>query len=201
MTEATRNLDVSSLPDHAFAHRSIAWWGTVGFMAVEGAFFAVLLATYLYGIPRAETWPPGVAPPPLVWGTVNLLLLLLNVVPNTIYKRAAERGDADRARRWILASVGLGFAFLAVRGLEFAALNVRWDHSFYGSIVWTLLAFHTVHVLSDTVETTVFAILSRRRPVRGQQLSDLADNAMYWFFVLGAWILVYAVIYLVPRFV
>ena len=29
-------LDIRDLPEFAFGHRSILWWGTLGFMAMEG---------------------------------------------------------------------------------------------------------------------------------------------------------------------
>ena len=53
-------LDVAGLPDHAFGHRSILWWGTLGFMATEGMAFALAAATYLYLSARVPEWPPDV---------------------------------------------------------------------------------------------------------------------------------------------
>jgi len=37
-------------------------------------------------------------------------------------------------------------AFIVVRAYEFGTLHCRWDTNAYGSIVWTLLGFHTTHL-------------------------------------------------------
>ena len=34
-------LDVSALPDHAFGHKGLIWWGTIGFMVIEGSMFVI----------------------------------------------------------------------------------------------------------------------------------------------------------------
>ena len=47
-------------------------------------------------------------------------------------------------------SIAFGLVLIAVRGFEFAALNVQWDTNAYGSIVWALLALHTTHIVTDS---------------------------------------------------
>lgn len=36
MSEVRRVHDVSGVPTHAFSHHNLVWWGTVGFIVVEG---------------------------------------------------------------------------------------------------------------------------------------------------------------------
>ena len=45
-------IDVSALPTYSFAHRSLMWWGTLGFVGIETAGFGLAIATYL--LLRAE---------------------------------------------------------------------------------------------------------------------------------------------------
>ena len=40
--------DVSALPDTAFGHRSLMWWGTMGLMVIEGTVFGLAIAMYFY---------------------------------------------------------------------------------------------------------------------------------------------------------
>ena len=56
-------LDVADLPTYAFGHRSILWWGTVGFCLIEAAAFGLALVAYFYLRSKAIEWPPHVAPP------------------------------------------------------------------------------------------------------------------------------------------
>jgi hypothetical protein len=43
-----RALNVAGLPDHAFGHQGLIWWGTVSFMVIEGAMFGMLFAAYYF---------------------------------------------------------------------------------------------------------------------------------------------------------
>src|SRR5206468_619714 len=41
-------LDVGAIPEFAFGHRSILWWGTASMMVIEGMVFALVIVSYLY---------------------------------------------------------------------------------------------------------------------------------------------------------
>src|SRR3954453_18920211 len=41
-------IDVSRLPNYAFGHRSVLWWGTLGFIITEGTAFALAVTAYFY---------------------------------------------------------------------------------------------------------------------------------------------------------
>jgi len=109
-------LDVAGLPDHAFGHRSILWWGTLGFMATEGMAFALAAATYLYLSARVPEWPPDVPPPNLGYGIANLIVLLLSVIPNYLAKHAAEEKDLRGVRLWIVVCLLFAAVFLLAAG-------------------------------------------------------------------------------------
>lgn len=198
---SARNLDASRLPDYGFGARTVLGIGTWGFIAIEGCVFAVLALTWLYGIGRAEAFPPPPwPPPPLLYATVNTALLLAAVGPNLLCKRAAERLDLRPARAWLAAGLALTAVVLVVRAFEFRALPVRWDDNFYGSILWTTLGFHTLHLLSNALEAGVLLVLSFRRGVRPHRLSDIADSAFYGCLSAAVWIPLYFLFYVYPRF-
>jgi cytochrome c oxidase subunit III len=192
-------VDVSRLPTYAFGHRSLLWWGTMGFVVIEGTLFALLISSYLYLRARSQTWPLGAYPPLLLWGTCNLALLLLSAVPNQLAKNAAERLDLRATRRWLVVCLIFGLGFIWVRWQEFQALNVWWDTNAYGSIVWTLLAFHTFHLLTDEADSAVLTALLFIGPLEESRFVDVSESAMYWYFVVAAWLPIYVVLYLAPR--
>jgi heme/copper-type cytochrome/quinol oxidase subunit 3 len=86
-----------------------------------------------------------------------------------------------------------------VRAYEFTALNTHWSLNAYGSIVYALLVLHTVHLVTDFVDTIVLAVLMFTGPLTGRRFVDIAENAGYWWFVIGAWLPIYFTLYLVPR--
>jgi cytochrome c oxidase subunit I+III len=192
-------IDVERLPPFAFHHRSIVWWGTMGMIAIEGTMFAMLITSYLYLKGRSPHWPPGHFPPDLFWGTLNTIVLLASAIPNQLTKTAAEHLQLRRVRLWLAVALCFGLAFNVIRIFEFQSLNVWWDENAYGSIVWTLLGFHTVHILTDFVDSAVLLVLLFIGPIEESHLVDVSENSMYWYFVVLSWLPIYAVIYLAPR--
>jgi heme/copper-type cytochrome/quinol oxidase subunit 3 len=197
---AQRVIDVADIPSYGFSHRSLMWWGTFGMMAIEGTVFALAIVVYFYVRTRVNEWPPSALPPELVWGTANTVLMLLSCIPNHWTKRAAEAEDLPKIRIGIWICVAFGVGFLVLRGFEFTALNVRWDTNAYGSAVWMLLALHTMHVATDFWDTAVLAVLMMGDEIEGKRYVDVSENGMYWYFVVLAWLPIYAVIYFGPHF-
>ncbi|SFP38071.1 cytochrome c oxidase subunit 3 [Variovorax sp. 770b2] len=191
-------VDVRGLPSYAFGQGSLMWWSTMGLMLIEGTVFAIGVMMYFYLRGVASAWPIDAAPPALRWGTLNTAILLLSLWPNQMAKRAAERQDRVRTRRWLAVCVVFAVVFLAVRALEFTTLNVSWHVNAYGSVVWLLLGLHTTHLITDTIDTAVLAVLLFTGPFEGKRFVDVSENALYWYFVVGSWLPIYAVIYLAP---
>jgi cytochrome c oxidase subunit 3 len=195
-----RTVDVADLPDQgAFGPAGLIWWGTVGFMVIEGSMFVMALITYFYLRLRVETWPPTVPDPSLLFGTLNLVVLLASAVPNHLAKIAAERLDLARTRRWLLLCVAMGLALVVIRLLEFPALNARWDDNAYGSMVWALMVLHTIHVFTDVADTAGLTVLMWTGPISTRRFIDVSENGLYWYFIVAWWIPVYLTVYMAPR--
>jgi cytochrome c oxidase subunit I+III len=192
-------LDVSPLPDYGFGHRSVLWWATLCMIAIEATAFALAIASALYIKGRMPHWPDGVPLPGLLWGTVNLLILLISAIPNELTKRAAERFDRGAVQLWLSICVLFAIAFNVVRVFEFMSLNVRWDTNAYGSVAWLLLGLHTAHVFTDLLDTIVLTVMMFTARVDAHRFVDVSENAFYWYFVVLSWLPIYAVLYLVPR--
>jgi len=194
-------IDISTLPDHAFGSRSIMWWSTMTIIAIESTVFALAIASYFYIQGNEQTWPPpNTAAPHVFFGTVNLIIILASLIPNELTKRAAEDMDLGRLRRWMVVADLFALAFVTVRVFEFGQLNVSWDSNAYGSATWTLLALHTVHLVTDFMDTVVLTVLMfTRHADQPRRYVDVAENAFYWYFVVLTWIPIYLVLYWVPR--
>ena len=193
-------LDVSTLPSFAFSHRSLMWWSTAGLMAIEGSVFALAIVTELFLRVHAQAWPlSGQPPPALLWGTLNTVVMVTSLVPNHWTKRAAEALEVRRAGVGMIVCLVWAAVFLALRVLEFRALNCRWDDDAYGSVVWMLMGLHTTHLVTDFVDSTVLAALLFRKPVGLRRCVDVSENCLYWDFVVLSWLPLYVVVYWLPR--
>jgi cytochrome c oxidase subunit III len=194
-------IDISALPDHAFGSRSIMWWSTCTIIAIEATVFAVAIASYFYLQGNEETWPPpNIMLPGLKWGTVNVAIMLASLVPNELVKRASEQLDLRKVRLWSVVADLFAVAFIVVRGLEFTTLNVDWDSNAYGSVLWTLLGLHTIHLVTELGEGVVLTVLMFTKHGREpRRFVDLYEGCFYWYFVVLSWLPIYVVLYWVPR--
>lgn len=195
-----RFLDVSGLPHTVFGPgKSILWWGTIGLVAIEGVFFALLLASYFYLRTRVTDWPPGISPPWIVPGTINLALLLISIVPNYLIKKAAEKMDLGKVRLLLVVMSLVAVAAIVIRYFEFPAMRCIWNENAYSSVVWILLGLHTMHVVTDAYDTWVLAVLMFIGPIQPKRFMDVYENGDYWYFVVLTWIPIYLVLYWAPR--
>jgi heme/copper-type cytochrome/quinol oxidase subunit 3 len=144
-------------------------------------------------------WPLSTLPPALTWGTLNTVVMLTSALPNHWTKKAAEELDVRRTRVGLLVCVLWAAVFIGIRWLEFDTLNCRWDDDAYGSIVWLLMGLHTVHLLTDFGDSVVLAVLLFQKPLPGRRFVDVSENAVYWYFVVLAWLPIYALVYLLPQ--
>jgi cytochrome c oxidase subunit 3 len=192
-------LDVSGTPTVVFGHRAIVWWGQTLMMVIEGTMFAILIASYFFLRTRETDWPPGFALPALKWGTINLIILLLSAFPNAWVKKRAEQGSLRAVRTGMVIMGVIAIVNCAIRALEFPSLNCVWDGNAYGSAVWTLLGFHTFHLVADTCDSLVLTVLMFVGPIEGRRYDDVSINSIYWYFIIGSYIATYVVIYWAPR--
>ena len=192
-------IDVSPLPRFAFGHKGLVWWGTVGFMVIEGSMFVMMLIVYFYLRLKVEEWPPNLPNPGLTFGTANLLLVLASCVPNALAKKAGEALDLRRSRLWLVVLTLVGVATIVLRAFEYTQLNTRWYDNAYGSMVWVLLSLHTIHVSTDVADSAVLAALLFIGPVTERRFVDVSENSLYWYFIVAWWIPIYLVLYWAPR--
>ena len=181
-------LDVSPLPKFAFGHKGLIWWGTIGFMVIEGSMFVLVVIVYFVLRLRAAEWPFSLPPPSLTYGTWMTVVLLISAVPNMMAKHAAERLDLPKARTMMVVCCAFGLAVTAIRVFEFTGLNCRWDSNAYGSIVWVIMGLHTTHVVTDVVDTIVLTALIFTAHANPRRLVDVSENALYWNFIILTWL-------------
>jgi cytochrome c oxidase subunit 3 len=191
--------DLSKIPTSGFGAHSLWFWGALGFMAIESAGFALAGASYLYLMNRASQWPLSSPPPDLFWGTAITLLMLGSLVPTVFLSRAARKRDRKQTKFWMVLVTALNALAIICRGFEFNHLNTRWDQDAYGSVVWALVLLHTVHLLTDFIDSGVLTGFLFTCDIDDERLSDVDDDAVYWAFVVLTWLPIYALVYWAPR--
>jgi cytochrome c oxidase subunit III len=181
------------------------------FLASEVLFFGALFCGYaVYRSFNTEAFRIAGEHTQIVYGSINLLLLLTSSMTMTVALRAATAQLREMTLYCLAATAALGAAFLVCKGLEYhedlkehlvpgphfplspAATQIFWG--FY----WIMTGIHAVHLTGGiAVVLIVFALFKRGViPVQG---STMEGVAIYWHFVDSVWIVLYPLLYLVGR--
>lgn len=202
-------LDVSKLPSHGWDTREPLWWGNLLLLMIETTMFGILVASYFYISQNFNLWPPPRAESPVGYGTepklliptINLILLILSCAPAYWVDRSARRDNRLATQVGLLVCVGLGLATIVLRWFEFPALRFKWYENAYGSIVWFLLGMHYLHLLVLTIEAVFLTLWVTFRGFDKKHRVDITVMAVYWYWVAGIWIPLYAIVYFGPRII
>ena len=89
-----RAIDVSHLPDYAFGHRNLMWWGGTSLMLIEGMMFALLFV--IFDVEAVFLFPWAASVERYGWfGLVTMLIFIVLLLDGLVY--AWKRG----LLRWV----------------------------------------------------------------------------------------------------
>ena len=194
-------LDVSKLPDIAFAPNDLMWWGTLGFIVIEGWTLVLCAVVYLYLTQNFPHWPPrGTPRPSLLVPTIQMLLMAASFPFITWVQQRARRFELRPVKVGLAIAAVLNLAFVLIRCWELLrSLNVKWDSNAYGSAQWLILVMHGTLLLVEFVEVSGMALIFWVAPAEEKHFSDVYDLAFYWQFMILAWLPLYVLCFWLPR--
>jgi cytochrome c oxidase subunit III len=193
-------IDVRHLPNYVSGSRGSLWWSMVLLLVIESMVFGTLIATYFYLRLGAIEWPPaGIKPPDLLLPTINTFILLASSISMYMADSGIQKGNVRRLVIGLTVSGLMAVVFLILKVVEYAGVDYRWDDHSYGSIVWLVIGFHSAHVASVVLKTAVMLVLASRNYFNAERHLGVQINGLYWHFVVGVWVPLYAMLYLAPR--
>lgn len=193
-------VDIGGLSPYHESYRAPLWWGMVGIIAIELTVFSGLIATYFYLKAGAAEWPPpALEKPELLLPTMGTILLVLSSVVVHWADTGIKQGDQRRLSLGMLGGAVLAAAFLGIKIVEYSDVGYKWDDHAYGSIVWTIVGFHSTHVIALLLKTLVVDLLAWRGYFDRERRLGVTINGLYWHFVVAVWIPLYVVLYWSPR--
>lgn len=198
-------IDVSSWPREFPDHRHTFWWGILVLIVIEVTVVAAFITSYFYlwilnVADKNGGWPPVATElPPLLYPSINTVLLVLCSL-SMFYGGIVMKRDEVRKFFWLVVfCCGVGFLILYLRWLQFLAFPFDWKVNAYASFVWTLTAFHFVHLTSAILGTVVIGWFTHRGYYSKERMLGVQVDTLYWYFVSASWIPVYFVLYWTPR--
>jgi heme/copper-type cytochrome/quinol oxidase subunit 3 len=168
------------------------------FIASEALLFVTLFFAYFYMGRDQPRWPPE--PPKLTFALPMLAVLLLS----SVVLHWGEKGLRTARRRVkpaLAATIALGILFLVLQGLEYRdhLQTLRPTTNSYGSVFYTITSLHGLHLLAGLLMLGWVALLPRLEPSERPPYRPLHNASLYWHFVDTVWVLIVALLYVLPR--
>ncbi|HJQ99401.1 MAG TPA: cytochrome c oxidase subunit 3 [Candidatus Polarisedimenticolaceae bacterium] len=170
------------------------------FIVTEAFLFVSLFFAYFYLGSRGDVaWPPQ--PPKITLALVMLAILLASSVVLHLGERALKRDRRTLAHLAIGGTILLGLGFAAVQAMEYRERlkSLRPSTDAYGSIFYTITGFHGGHLVLGLLMLVYVLVLPRLEPAREPPHRPLKNAALYWHFVDAVWVVIVALLYLLPR--
>jgi heme/copper-type cytochrome/quinol oxidase subunit 3 len=174
--------------------------GMVFFIATEAMLFVALFFAYFYLGAGQPQWPMD-EPPKLTLAFWMLGVLLSSSIVVYIGERVGRRGAAGTAKLLVAGGIALGIVFLVLQGFEYAD-HLRtlqpWDDA-YASIFYTITSIHGLHVVLGLCMLGYTLLLPQPEHADKPPHKALHNAGMYWHFVDAVWILIVALLYVMPN--
>jgi cytochrome c oxidase subunit 3 len=189
-------------------HRKLGMWL---FIVSDSLTFSALLMGYAY-LRASNVWPtPFPFNPSILFASLMTFCLLSSSLTMVFGVSASSRGDKAKARKWILATIFFGVAFLVLHliewrhlihdGLKPFSLPGEWVKAFtttdgklpsplFGATFFTITGLHMFHVFTGAIYLSVIAAR-----VNKLKHEDVEISGLYWHFVDLVWMFVFPLIY------
>ena len=130
---------------------------------------------------------------------INTLILLSSGLTVTLAHHALKKDQRGKLVGWLLATVVLGFLFVALQIEEYMVayqqLGLTLGSGIYGSTFFMLTGFHGMHVTLGAIMLTVIAILAMRGHFKPEHHFGFEAVAWYWHFVDVVWLGLFIFVY------
>lgn len=186
-------------------HKKLGMWL---FILSDSLTFGALLMAYSYARVASVDWPtPFPFNPSIIFSTVMTLCLLSSSLTMVMAVSASTRRDISAARKWILATMLGGAAFIILHLMEWnhligeglgpGQLPTEWAQKWpgasplFGSTFFGITGLHMFHVFSGLCYLGVIAVRMRK-----MTHEDVEISGLYWHFVDLVWMFVFPLVYL-----
>jgi cytochrome c oxidase subunit 3 len=187
------------------------------FLATEVMFFGgVLMAFAVFRSLHLAEFRAGCEHQNVLLGTINTVVLICSSLTMALAVHAAEMRNRASLTRFLLLTMGLGTAFLVIKGFEYHHDWVeglvpgphfqaaRWEAErlqpaageLYFTFYFIMTGLHALHMIIGLGVLGVQVLLARRGWfVRGYP-TPIELTGLYWHFVDIVWIFLFPILYL-----
>lgn len=169
------------------------------YLMTDVVLFATLFATYIVLRPGTNGGPSSADIFELSPVLVETMLLLTSSFTAGLMTIAARARDKNQTLWWLLATVILGAAFLAMEITEFSKLaheGFGWNHSAFLSGFFTLVGTHGLHIFFGLLWAAILFAQIIMKKITPNVARRLLLFSMFWHFLDIIWIFIFTIVYL-----
>ena len=96
-------------------------------------------------------------------------------------------------------TLAFNIVLLVCRYYEFDTLHFKWNDNAYGSVTWTILGMHMIHLFVMAAEDLYVMLWTFIKGVDDKHRLDLTVAAVYWYWIVATWVLLYLLVFWGPR--
>jgi heme/copper-type cytochrome/quinol oxidase subunit 3 len=169
-------------------------------IVTEAMVFVILISAYFFLRAASKEWPlNGIEAPPLELSLPFSFVLWGSSLPIFWAEASIRNGKLRPFKIGLMISFLMGASFLAYTLYDFHELDFGWRDNAYGSIYYTIVGLHALHVFIGLGMNVVVQIKGwLGRYDRGRHASAEVFF-LYWHFVDVVWLLVFPSLFLSPH--
>jgi len=186
------------------------------FLGTEILFFGGMFLAYIvYRSLYSQAFAEASHFMDLALGGINTAVLLTSSLTMALAVHAAQQGNKKRIIASLSATMLLGFAFLAIKAVEYAhkyeehlvpGPNFHFpgpyaDHAqIYFILYFIMTGFHALHLIIGIGILSVMMAFAIRGKFTSAYHSPIEVSGLYWHFVDIVWIFLYPLLYLIHAY-
>ena len=135
----------------------------------------------------------------VAWAT---FILLTSSLFSVMAIQAMHRHDTRKMQLWLVLTVLLGLAFLALEIYEFNHYTHeghKWSTSAFSSSFYALVGFHGAHVLFGVCWITLLVAQIFKKGLTVVTAPKVYVASLYWHFIDVVWVFIFSVVYLMGK--
>jgi cytochrome c oxidase subunit III len=185
------------------------------FLVTEVLFFGGLFAAYaIYRSWYPEAFAAASHELDIVLGGINTVVLITSSLTMALAVHAAQSGERRLLLWFLVATMGLGAAFLGIKGVEyyhkfaehhvpgpafsFEPAHFRHAQVFF-SLYFVMTGLHALHMIIGLGIMAVMLWWSWNGTITPVYASPIEISGLYWHFVDIVWIFLFPLLYLIGR--
>lgn len=188
LTEGTRDQKVGR------AKKMMLWFGIISMVMM----FAGLTSAYVVSKSRPD-WVAGLdLPNSMYWST---LVIILSSVTLILSKRSIENNNRSNASMFLMATLGLGIAFVVLQFQSFADIIAAGfyftgsESTITTSFIYVVLLAHLVHLAAGLIVLLVVIYNHFKQRYYPGQMLGFELGATFWHFLDLLWVYLFLFLY------